>query len=152
MLKTRTGDTPPQASHERLESEDASLEQGPTDRSFGVTFAVVFALLGAWLFYKDTPYWMLSGGLALAFLAVALARPSLLGVLNRLWAKLGHVLHKVVSPLVLGALFFGVITPFGLLRRTIGQDPMQRRYDKGARSYWIEREPGPAPDTMRNQF
>ncbi len=152
MLKRRAGDSPQQASHERLEGEDATAAQGPSNRSFGLTFAIVFALLGAWLFYKGTRYWVPSGGLALVFLVAALAAPSRLGLLNRLWMKLGHLLHRVVSPIVLGALFFVVITPFGLARQIFGKDPMQRRFDKDAQTYWIDREPGPAPDTMRNQF
>jgi hypothetical protein len=90
---------------------------------------------------------------AAASLATALLRPSLLAPLNRLWTWVGLLLHRVVSPLVLGVLFFLVVTPVGLLMRARGKDPLRLRSDRVSNSYWIERRPpGPAPDSMRNQF
>jgi hypothetical protein len=73
--------------------------------------------------------------------------------LDRLWLRVGLVLHRVVNPLVLGVMFYGVITPFGLAMRWAGRDPLRKRFDPLAQSYWIERRPpGPAPETMSNQF
>ena len=87
------------------------------------------------------------------FLVAALFFPPLLQPLNRLWTKFGLLLHKVVSPVVLGIMFFLVITPIGLLMRSLGKNPLQLRFDDDARSYWVHRRPpGPAPDSLKDQF
>jgi hypothetical protein len=86
-------------------------------------------------------------------MAVALLRPNVLAPLNRIWTKLGLLMATVVSPIVLGLLFFIVVTPVGLLMRLVGKDPLRLRHDSGANSYWIVRQPpGPPGDTMRDQF
>jgi hypothetical protein len=67
--------------------------------------------------------------------------------------RLGWVLGKIVSPIVLGALFFLAVLPMGLFMRLRGKDLLRLKMDPSAKSYWIERTPpGPAPDTMKNQF
>ena len=136
--------------------EDLTREQdveGSSDRSFGVVFAVVFLLIAAWpLLHKEGPRWWALVVSAL-FAVVAMAKPSLLSGLNRQWLKLGLLLGKIVSPIALGLLFYGVITPIGVVLRLAGKDPLRLKYDRGADSYWIRREPpGPPPDSMTNQF
>jgi hypothetical protein len=92
-------------------------------------------------------------GTAAAFLIPALLFPSVLHPLNRLWTRFGLLLHKFTNPIILGILFYLVFTPFGLVFRMVGKDLLRRRRDPNARSYWIERQPpGPAPETMANQF
>ena len=67
--------------------------------------------------------------------------------------KLGEILSRVVSPVVLGLMFFGLMTPFGLVLRWLRADPLRRRRQPQAASYWIEREPpGPPPGSLKNQF
>jgi hypothetical protein len=84
---------------------------------------------------------------------VALLWPAVLAPLNRIWTRFGLLLHRIVSPVVLGVMFFGVVTPMGLVMRALGKDPLRLRFDPAARTYWIERRPpGPAPDTLNNQF
>ena len=109
-------------------------------RTFGFLFAVVFALLAAWL--RARP-WALAAFAALsaAMLLAAVARPALLAGPNRLWMKLAEVLHRVVSPVVLGVLYVLLIVPTGLLRRWFGGDLLKRRYDPAAASYWTPCEP-----------
>ncbi len=137
--------------HEDLRREEAV--QGSSDRAFGVVFTVVFAVIGFWpLIGAAEPRWW---ALAVAglFLVAALVRPVLLAPLNRLWLRFGLLLHRVVNPIVMGFLFFAVVTPVGLLMRMTGKDPLRLRPDPRAKSYWIAREPpGPAPETMKNQF
>jgi hypothetical protein len=73
--------------------------------------------------------------------------------LNAAWAKIGILMGRVVSPVVSGLLFFGVVTPTGLLLRLLGKDPLRLAPDRPASTYWIERRPpGPAPQTMSSQF
>jgi hypothetical protein len=126
---------------------------GGSDRSFGLVFTAVFLLVGlAPLLHGRGPrYWALSIGVA--FLAVALVRPALLGPLNRLWTRFGLLLHGIVNPIVMGLLFFLVLTPFGIGLRLLGKDPLRRHFDRTAGSYWIRRTPpGPPPGTMTQQF
>ena len=89
---------------------EPTIERGPapesSDRSFGLVFAAVFSIIAGWpLVHWQSPRWW---GLvvATAFAVVALVRPQLLHPLNRVWLALGRLLHKIVSPLVMGAVFF----------------------------------------------
>ena len=127
--------------------------EGSSDRSFGLVFAVVFLLIACWpLLDKEPPRWW-AVGMSAVFLAAALLRPGMLGGLNRQWIKLGILLGKLVSPIALGILFYGVFTPIGLVMRLIGSDPLHLKRDASALSYWRRREPpGPPPDSMTNQF
>jgi hypothetical protein len=137
--------------HEDL-TRDQQVE-GSSDRNFGLVFAGVFFLIGIWpLFYGQTPRWW-ALGVAAVFALAALVKPGLLAGLNRLWIKLGVLLGRIVSPVALGILFYGVLTPVGAVMRLAGKDPLRLKRDPGADSYWIPREPpGPPPDSMTNQF
>jgi hypothetical protein len=127
--------------------------KGSSDRGFGIVFAAVFVVLGGWpvLDGRGPTLWALA--IAAAFALLAVVRPALLAPLNRIWTRFGLLLHRVVNPLVMAVLYFGVITPVALIMRATGRDPLNRRFDPGAASYWVNREPpGPASETMRNQF
>lgn len=140
---------PQGALHEDLSRDDASRTS--SDRGFGLVFAAVFVVVAGWpLLDGEAPrLWALA--IAAVFLALAIAAPRLLGPLNRLWTRFGLLLSRVMNPLVLGLLFFFVVTPMGLAMRALGKDPLRRRRDPAAASYWIERRPpGPAP--MSRQF
>jgi hypothetical protein len=117
----------------------------PSDRSFGWTFSGVFAL-GAF-FYP----WVLA--LAALTALITLTRAHWLAPLKHAWMKLGELLHRVVSPLVLGLIFYGVFAPVGVVMRALGRDAMKRRYEPQAPSYWVKREPpGPPDDSFRDMF
>lgn len=127
--------------------------QLPSDRSFGWTFTVVFGLVAAWLWWKQIPGAAVVTGLGVATATVTLAQPSWLRPFNRAWMAFGLLLHRIVSPVVLGFIYFVVITPIGLIRRAQGYDPMRRRAPAVTGSYWIRRDPpGPPPDSLSNQF
>ena len=126
---------------------------GSSDRSFGLVFTGLFLVIGLapLLHGRGVRYWAVA--VAAAFLAVALARPSLLHPMNRLWTAFGLLLHKIVNPIVMGMLFFVVLTPFGTALRLLGKDPLRRHFDRSAGSYWIPRTPpGPLPQSMKHQF
>lgn len=137
--------------HEDL-TRDQHVE-GSSDRVFGLVFAGVFLMIAGWpLFHGETPRWWASG-VAAGFALTALLKPALLAGLNRLWIKLGVLLGKVVSPIALGVLFYGVFTPLGAVIRSTGKDLLRLKLDSRADSYWMPREPpGPPPDSMTNQF
>lgn len=137
--------------HEVLAREE--VVKGSSDRSFGLTFAVVALILAAIWYWHDRSWWIYALGAAAVFAGLALAAPKVLAPLNRVWLKIGLLLHRVVNPLVMGLLFFGCITPMALVIRILGKDMLRLRFDAQADSYWIRREPpGPEPESMRNQF
>jgi hypothetical protein len=127
--------------------------KGSSDRTFGLVFAVFFALVGLAPLRSHHPvrWWAVAVGLV--FLSAAAVRPLWLRPLNRVWIKLGVWLGRIVSPIVMGVLFYVVITPMSILLRLLGKDPLRLAKEPEAGSYWIERRPpGPPPETMANQF
>src|SRR5262249_24973856 len=116
---------------------------------FGAVFAII--AVWPWLFGGQIRIW--SGIVGAVFALVAWLWPAVLAPLNRVWTRFGLLHHRVVSPVVLGVMFFVVLTPMGLIMRALGKAPLRLRMDRNAGSYWIDRRPpGPAPDTLNNQF
>ncbi len=140
-----------QAAHEEFREREAI--KGSSDRSFGIVFAVVFSVVAFFpLLGSSEPRWW-ALGLASLFLISALAFPRLLAPLNRLWMRFGLLLHRIVNPLVMGMLFFLVVTPIALIMRMAGKRPLDLETEPNAKSYWIHRDPpGPSPETMKQQF
>jgi hypothetical protein len=136
--------------------EDFGREDGPkagSERGFGIVFAVVFVIIGLLPLWDGSPMRLWAMIVAGVFLGTGLFVPVVLRPLNRLWFLFGMALHKVMNPLVMGLLFYLTVTPIALIMRMVGKDPLNRRFDPSAKSYWVEREPpGPAPETMRQQF
>jgi hypothetical protein len=138
--------------HERVTGTEQV--EGSSDRSFGLVFAAFFALVTVLPLLSGKPprWWAI--GVGLAFLVVALTRPALLHPLNRMWTRLGLLLGKIMMPIVVGIIFYAVITPVGWLKRmTVGDGALKLRFEPDKTSYWIERDPpGPAPDSIKHQF
>lgn len=139
-----------QSTHENF-SRDEAASPG-SDRTFGLVMAAALALIGAINLHHAGRLWLWELVLAALFLAAALSMPSLLHPLNRLWMKLGLVLHRIVNPIVMGLLFYGTIWPTGLVMRMRGRDLLRLKREPSSDTYWITREPGPQPETMRDQF
>ena len=115
----------------------------------GGAFAVV-SLLNAWHAGRMWPW---TAGLAALFLIVALLRPAALNPLNRIWLKFGLLLHRIVNPVIMALVFYFAVLPTGLVLRAMGKDLLRLKREPGAATYWIVRAPpGPAPDTMKDQF
>lgn len=124
-----------------------------SDRSFGLVFAVVFLLIALWpVLHGNTPrFWSMA--VVAIFLGLALVSPDLLHPLNRLWFRFGLLLNKIVSPIVMGILFFFTVTPISLIRRIRNRDPLNQKLDPSAKSYWIMMDDEAPPKTsMRKQF
>jgi len=139
------------SAHEDIRRE---LEvKGSTDRAFGFVFTVVFLVISLWpLIQGNLPRWW-ALVVASVFLILSLARPAILGPLNRLWLRFGLLLGKIMNPIILGIMFFIVITPTAIILRLIGKDLLLMRFESSLKSYWIERKPpGPTADSMSNQF
>lgn len=125
----------------------------PSERRFGVLFAAIFAVLAVVSLLKGVAVWpWVHGVLAVLFAALAAWRPACLAPLNRAWFHLGLLMGRVVSPLTLGVLFFGLITPVGCIGRWLGRDELRLR-KQGRSSHWVDREPvGPLADSYKNQY
>lgn len=120
------------------------------ERQFGYLFAAVFTIIAFWPLWPlraPNPYWLGGAG---AWLAVALICPRLLAPLYKGWMKFGHALGWINARLILGVVFFTLVTPIGLIMRLFGKDPLRMRTKKSA-SYWIRRDPLD-PQSLRNQF
>jgi hypothetical protein len=126
---------------------------GSSDRSFGLVFAAVFGLVAAWSWWHGGRWWPYAVGLAIVFGALGVAAPAVLAPLNWAWKHVGLLMGKVMNPIILGIMFYGVMLPIGAFLRWRGKDLLRLKLDRAAASYWIEREPpGPPPETMRNQY
>jgi hypothetical protein len=136
--------------------EDFRRENGPetgSNRNFGFVFTVAFLVIGLAPLFSEAPVRFWSLGMALAIFLIALASPAMLAPFNKLWGRLGLFLGRIVNPIVLGIMFFGIISPTGLIMRLFGKDPLLLRLEPSKKSYWISRvPPGPSPESMKNQF
>ena len=133
-------------------SRDETVLAG-SERSFGMVMTVAFAVMSLLNWWHDGHSWRWTAGIAVLFLAATLLYPAALKPLNRLWLKFGLLLHKVVNPIVMGLVFFGAVLPTGLIMRALGKDALRLKREPKANSYWIERRPpGPAPESMKDQF
>jgi hypothetical protein len=139
-----------QSTHENFNREEASAPG--SDRTFGLVMAAALALVGVINFWHHGRVWPWELTAAVLLLAAAWLKPPLLHPLNRLWMKLGLLLHRIVNPIVMGLLFYGTIWPTGLVMRMRGRDLLRLRREPSANTYWIARPPGPKPETMRDQF
>ncbi len=144
-------DSKTNAVHETMKRDEEV--KGSSDRAFGMVFTVVFVIVGLWpLTGGGSPrIWALI--VAGVFGAAALMYPTILAPLNRLWTRFGLLLHKITNPIIMGLVFFVTVTPSALIMKMMGKDPLNRKIDRNAKSYWIDRQPpGPSPETMKNQF
>ena len=120
-----------------------------SNRSFGIVFFIVFFLIALYplIYSKDIRIWSLL--ISLIFLILGLINSRILTPLNKLWFKFGILLGKIVSPLVMGIIFFLVVTPIGIIMKILKKDLLNLKYNKN-KSYWIEKT-GPK-SKMNNQF
>ncbi len=137
--------------HENLDREEEIKVS--SDQSFGIVFTLVFLAVGTWTVSGGQSEGWLFLASAVLFFIVAMARPSVLGPLNRAWMKLGLLLSRVANPLILGVVFFLILTPIAVIRRLLGKDSLHLGSKPGLESYWIDRTPpGPKPGSMTKQF
>jgi hypothetical protein len=137
--------------HEAFE-RDETIVAG-SDRSFGLVMAGAFAVVTALNAWHAGRIWPWTAALAAVFLIAALLRPAVLNPLNRLWLRFGLLLHRIVNPVIMALLFYGTVLPTGLVMRAMGKDLLRLKREPDAASYWIVRgPPGPAPESMKDQF
>src|SRR6516225_5475358 len=123
-----------QSTHESFVRDDK--DSPGSDRTFGLVMAAALGVLGLFNGWHHGRLWPWLLPVAALFLVAAWLKPALLNPLNRLWMKLGLLLHRVVNPIVMGLLFYGTIFPTGLVMRLRGRDLLRLRRDPAAETYW----------------
>lgn len=140
--------------HETIERSEEIA--GPSNRSFGFTVGGILcaiAVIGAVFGSMSTTLATVLSVIGVPLIVLAAVAPQTLTVPNSLWMKLGLLLALIVTPIVMGLVFLVAFVPFGLVMRLRGIDPLQRKIEPDAASYWTVREPaGPEPAAMANQF
>jgi predicted membrane metal-binding protein len=132
-------------------SYSGGAEPRASERSFGLVFAVVFAVVAFLpLLKQHEPRWW-AFAVAVAFAILAFAAPRLLVPLNTVWMMVGKVMHRVVSPVMLGFLFVIAVIPTSLFLRLTRADPLRLKFDRAARSYWQTRD-NTIVQSFKNQF
>ena len=116
--------------------------------TFGILFFIFFLIIGLYPLKSGGVIRIWSIILSLIFLIIIIIKPNLFTYLNRLWIKFGMLLGKIISPIVMGLVFFFVVTPIGILVRVLKKDVMGLK--RGAPSYWINRED--KIQSMKKQF
>ena len=121
-----------------------------SNRSFGIVFFFVFVIVSLWPLINENSLRVWSIFVAIIFLILGLMNSKILKPLNILWFKFGKLLGFIIAPIVMGIVFFVVITPTGLIMKIIGKDLLNKRYNNKSKSYWINREK--SKGTMKQQF
>ena len=120
-----------------------------SNRSFGIVFFIVFLLISIYPLINNESIRIWSLVVSLIFLVLGIINSNLLSPLNKIWFKFGIFLGKIISPIIMGIIFFLVVTPIGLIMRLLGKDVLNLKYSN-YNSYWIEKT-GPK-SKMKNQF
>ena len=121
-----------------------------SNRSFGIVFFIVFVLIAIYPLINQGEVRIWSLIISFLFLFLGLVNSKILTPLNKLWFRFGLFLGKIISPIIMGVIFFLVVTPIGLLMRFFGKDVLNLKLNKKKSSYWIEKD-GPK-SKMKNQF
>ncbi len=120
-----------------------------SNKSFGIVFFIVFLIIAIYPLINSDEIRLWSLCISIIFLVLGLINSKILNPLNKLWFKFGLFLGKIISPLVMGIIFFLVVTPIGLIMRLLNKDLLNLKFSN-THSYWIEKtEP---KSKMNNQF
>tara|TARA_Y100001958_G_C21154675_1_gene489994 strand:+ start:818 stop:1204 length:387 start_codon:yes stop_codon:yes gene_type:complete len=120
-----------------------------SNRSFGLVFFIVFFLIAIYPIFKNGELRLWSIIISMIFLILGILNSKLLSPLNRIWFKFGILLGKIISPLIMGIIFFTVVTPTAIIMRILGKDLLNLKFNK-KKSYWIEKNE--VKSKMKNQF
>ena len=121
-----------------------------SNRSFGIVFFIVFLFISLYpiTYSEDIRIWSLI--ISFIFIILGLLNSKILTPLNKLWFKFGVILGKIISPIIMGIIFFLVVTPIGLIMKVLGKDLLRLKYNNKDNTYWVEKN-GPK-SKMKNQF
>ena len=121
-----------------------------TERNFGLVFAAVFLIISLYPLWSGKNVHLWACVIAFIFFFFAIFLPKVLILPNKLWFKLGSFLGAIVSPIIMGMIFFLTVTPTGMIMRLLGKDILNQKMKKSVKSYWIKRTENVT--SMKNQF
>ncbi len=124
----------------------------PSNLKFGFFFTVIF-LIASFLFYKiGSEIWFyIFVTLCVVFFIITIIKADILLPLNKLWMKFGILLSIIVSPIIMGIIFFGIFTPVSIIMKLLGRDELRLRFKK-KKTHWIHREDNKQIDSFKNQY
>ena len=125
------------------------MDQISSNRSFGILFSILFALIAFWPIINGNPLRLWLIPFSVIFLVLGLLNSKLLNPLNVVWVKFGELLGRIIAPIVMAIIYFIIITPIGLFMRLIRKDLLNLKFSK-ANTYWIKREK--KISSMKKQF
>lgn len=120
-----------------------------SNKSFGIVFCIVFFLIGIWPILNNGNFRFWAIAISLIFLVLGMINSKILSPLNKAWFQFGVLLGKVITPIILGIIFFLVVTPIGIMMRMLNRDLLNLRFNSN-KSYWIEKTN--QKSKMKNQF
>ena len=124
----------------------------PSNRKFGCFFTAVFSIATVYSYYVDSTIWFyISGTVSVVFLSATITKADVLLPLNQLWMKFGLLLGMIVSPIVMGVIFFVVFTPIAVLMRFFGRDELRLRFKKKS-THWVSRDIETQSESFKHQF
>ncbi len=126
----------------------------PSNKKFGFFFSVVFAMIALYSHSQQFKSTLVAAAIiSIVLLATTLIAPQVLSPLNRIWYELGMLIGKIISPIILGIIFFMLITPIAIITKLFGRDHLKIK-KLSVQSYWIDRPPSSRPnsDSFKNQF
>ena len=125
------------------------MKHKDNNKSFGILFFIVFLLIAIWPVLESGSIRVWSLAISIILLFFEIINSKILSPLKKGWIKLGEILGKIVAPIVMGFIYFIVITPIGVLMRLFGKDLLNIKFNKN-KSYWIKRAKN--INTMKRQF
>ena len=121
------------------------------NRRFGLLFSIIFLFLAYYFHNKNEYLFILSTTILILFLTLSIFKPSLLNAPSNYWLKFGLILGKIISPIILGIIFFLILTPISIITRIFGRDELKlKKINK--KSYWVNKSIKISGDTFDNQF
>ena len=120
-----------------------------SNKNFGIVFSIFFLLISIYLLLNNNPIYYWSLFVSFIFLVLGLMNSKILSPLNLLWFKFGILLGKIVSPIVMGVIFFLVVTPISIILKIFGKDVLNLKFNNN-KTYWIVKD-GPK-NNMKKQF
>ena len=125
------------------------MKKKENNKSFGILFFIIFLLIALWPLINSEFIRLWALVIALIFLVLGITNSKILTPVKKSWIKLGEILGKIIAPIVMGFIYFIIITPIGLLMRLVGKDVLNLKFNKND-SYWIKRAKN--INTMKRQF
>jgi hypothetical protein len=124
----------------------------PSNKKFGFFFAFIFIIAASYfLYFMNVTWTYISAGTSFILFIITIIKADILLPLNKIWMRFGLLLGLLISPIILGIIFFGLFTPIAIFIRTIGRDELRLKF-KNKTSHWIHRNEQIKSESFKQQF